>query len=140
MGKLFTKRFRWHFCFGLTCVVLVTACISCGSLEQKRTEARIRHYFALDSREPLTGSVIESSLLARFPIGTPVNKLQTWLAGQGLGVDGHSTTWQTNQYVSYQVYDYSDAWFSMRHTQVTATFDDRQKIQKIQAQVYSYGL
>ena len=69
-----------------------------------------------------------------------MDRLQAWLAGQGLGVDGHSMTWQTNHYVSYQVYDYSDAWFSMRHTQVTATFDDQQKIRKIQAQIYSYGL
>lgn len=140
LKTLFPKWFRWLFCFGLACVVLVTAWVGCASLEQRKTEARIRHYFAFNPREPQTGSVIESNLLARFPIGTPVNKLQTWLAGQGLGVDGHSRTWQTNQYVSYQVDDYSDAWFSMRHTQVTATFDDQQKIQNIQAQVYSYGL
>ena len=140
MKKLFPKWFRLLCYFGLGCIVLVAVLVGCASLEQRRTEARIRHYFALDAREPLTGSVIESNLLARFPIGTPVNKLQTWLAGQGLGVDGHSMTWQTNQYVSYQVYDYSDAWFSMRHTQVTATFDDQQKIQNIQAQIYSYGL
>jgi hypothetical protein len=140
MEKLFQKWFRWLFNFGLTCVVLVAACVGCGNLEQRKTEARIRHYFAVDSHEPLTGAVIESNLLAHFSIGTPVNKLETWLAGQGLGVDGHSMTWQTNQYVSYQVYDYSDAWFSMRHVQVTAYFDNQQSILNIQAQVYSYSL
>ena len=140
MKKLFPKWFRLPCYFGPACIVFVAAGVGCGSLEQKKTEARVRHYFALNSHEPLTDSVIQSNLLAHFPIGTPVNKLQTWLVGQGLGVDGHSMTWQTNQYVSYQVYDYSDAWFSMRHIQVTATFDGQQKIQNIQAQAFSYGL
>jgi hypothetical protein len=140
MNSNWKSQMRMLCYFGLACVVLAAAGIGCGSLEQRKTEARIRHYFALGSHEPLTDVVIESNLLARFPVGTPVNKLQTWMAGQGLGVDGHSMTWQTNQYVSYQVYDYSDAWFSMRHIQVTATFDDQLKIQNIQAQVYSYGL
>lgn len=140
MNKLFPKWFRLLCYLGLACVALLIGCIGCGSIEQRKTETRIRHYFALDSRAPLTSSVIESNLIARFPTGTPVIKLEIWLAGQGFGVDGHSRTWQTNQYVSYQADDYSDAWFSMRHTQVTATFDDQQKILNIQAQVYSYGL
>jgi hypothetical protein len=139
MKKLFPKWFRLFCYFGLACVVLVTVWVGCASLEQEKTEARIRHYFALNSDEPLTDSVIQSNLLAHFPIGTPVNKLQIWLAGQGLGVDGHSMTWQTNQYVSYQVYDYASG-FWMHHIQVTATFDDRLKIQNIQAQAYNYGL
>jgi len=134
------KWFRWLSYFGLACVVLVATCVGCGSLEQRKTKARVRYYFALNPDEPLTSSVIESNLLARFPIGTPVNTLELWLASRGLGVDGHSMTWQANQYVSYQVYDYSDAWFSMRHTQVTAAFDNQKKIQNIQAEIYSYGL
>ncbi len=138
--KAFSKMVSIALLFWAACIVFVAAGVGCGSLEQKKTETRVRHYFALNSQEPLTDSVIQLNLLARFPIGTPVNKLQTWFTGQGLGVDGHSMTWQTNQYVSYQVDDYSDAWFSMRHIQVTATFDDQQKIQNIQAQVYSYGL
>jgi hypothetical protein len=140
MKKLFQKWVQLLCCFGLACIILVAACVGCGSLEQRKTEVRIRHYFALGSHEPLTDTVIQSNLLAHFPIGTPVNQLETWLTGQGLGMDGHSMTWQTNQYVAYQVNDYSDAWFSMRHIQVTAIFDDEMKIKNIQAQVYSYGL
>jgi len=127
-------------CILLAGTILTTACVGCGALEQRKTEARIRNYFALGPSEPLTSPVIQSNLLAYFPLGTPVDRLETWLMARGLGVDGHSVTWQTNQYVSYHVYDYSDAFFSMRHIQVTAGFDGQLQITNIQAEVYSYGL
>jgi hypothetical protein len=141
------KWLRILYCFGLACAVLiavcillVATCIVCSHLEQRKTEARIRHYFGIGSSEPLTDSVIKSNLLANFPLGTPVSELEKWLSGRGLGVDGHSDTWQTNQYIVYQVYDYSDAWFSMRHIDVQATFDEHLNITNIQTDVFSYSL
>jgi hypothetical protein len=141
------KWFRMLCYFGLACAIMVAACavvvvacISYSHREQAKTEARIRHYFGLRSGEPLTDSVIESNLLANFPLGTPVNKLEKWLSVQGLGVDGHSETWQTNQYIAYQVDDYSDGVLSMRHISVQAEFDDHLNVTNIQAYVYSYSL
>lgn len=123
---------------GIFLIVVVAA--GCGSLQQHQAETRVRHYFTLAASAPLTDSVIVSALQARFPIGTPVNQLKTWLTGQGLGVDGHSSIWETNQCVYYQVEDYADAFLSMRHIQISVSFDASQKIQDLQASVYSYSL
>ena len=140
MKKRLPCWFQVCGCSLLAGIVLISICVGCASLEQKKTETRIRNYFALDPRDPLTGPLIESNLLARFPSGTPVDRLESWFATRGFGADGHSLTWQINQYVSYQVHDYSDAFFSMRHIQVTASFNRQSQITNIQATVYSYGL
>jgi hypothetical protein len=136
--------------FGFLAVSLILAVILAGCVSPYPPSSTVRHYFALGPDTPLTDDAIKSALLARFPIGTPILEAQTWLASQGLGVDGHSQTWeyqagslsqppQYKQGVAYDVF-YSNGWANTFHLTLSFTIDDQRKIQAIRVQNGSYSL
>jgi len=109
-------------------------------IERAKGDARVRHYFALSPDTPLTEASIKSALLARFPINTPVDKAQAWLAAQGLGVDGQSSTWQEKQMIGYQVNDYVNGFIDNKHIGVSLSVDSRNRIQEIDAWAIDFSL
>jgi hypothetical protein len=120
--------------------ILIFAVVGCGSIEQKKTETRIRHYFGLAPHEPLNSTNIQSALLLQFPAGTPITNVEATLTERGIGKDGNSMMWQTNSFLGCEPYDYSDAWFSMRRIQVNFDLDEQQKVKQIQVDSFDIGL
>ena len=140
--KIYSSKWFWLGAFFLICTITVLTWMVCDYREQKQAEARIHRYFTLDSMAQLTSTNITRVLESRFPSGTPVKAVGFWLGKQGLGTDGHSTTWETKQMVSYQIDDYEDSFFTIlnRHIEVSILFDDQGKVQSFEANSYTYSL
>jgi hypothetical protein len=122
---------------------VLIGCVGCAG---HKAEARIRHYFALAPHEPLNDTNIQSALLLQFPVGTPSVTIEASLAERGVGKDGKSVMWrpETNQWwagnaLCCEPYDYSDGWW-MRHVEVCFELDEKQKMKRINAVIYNYGL
>jgi hypothetical protein len=123
----------------------ISGCIGFGNVEQKKTEARIRHYFGLASSKSMNSTNIQSALLLQFPVGTPSFRVEASLAERGVGKDGKSMMWrpETNKWWTGNSLccgpnDYSDGFISMRRIQVVFNLD-QQKVKAIEVFSFSYS-
>jgi len=125
----------------LSCAaVLTTGVAGCGIMQQRDTEARVRGYFGLPRCGSLEGTNIQSAMLHQFPVGTASTKVQTSLFERGMGGDGASKIWRTNNILGCGPNDYSDGWFSKRRIGVWFVLDGQGEVTNIQVQSFSYGL